>query len=294
MNTNTQKFFHLKRIIIGMVGVVIYSFGMNFFAVPMQLYSGGIYGMCQLGRTFAVEALGFHFGSLDIAGIFNYIVNIPLIFLAYKIMPKTFVVKLIIMVTAMSAILALFPVPKEPIIDEMLTNCLIGGILCGFGIGTYLRAGYSAGGTEIIGIYYIRKNPNFSIGRINIVINFVVYSICMFFFDISTVIYSVIFSVVSSLIMDKVHLQNVNVEAIIISRENNDMIEQQVLKDLNRGITYWDAYGGYTGEKLSVMYTILSKYEVPTLRHIVYSCNPGAFMVVKEGLTVNGNYIKRL
>ncbi len=38
------------------------------------------------------------------------------------------------------------------------------------------------------------------------------------------------------------------------------------MEKLQRGITYWDAYGGYTDEIGRVMYTVISKYEVPTFK----------------------------
>ncbi len=94
--------------------------------------------------------------------------------------------------------------------------------------------------------------------------------------------------------MDKIHSQNIRVEAIIISKKDSFVIEDKIMKQLNRGITYWRAKGGYTGEEVDVMYTVLSKFEVPTLRRIVYESNPQAFMVIKEGLSVDGNFIKRL
>lgn len=286
--------YEMNRVLIGILGVAIYSFGMNFFIVPLGLYSGGVLGVCQLIRTFATSVLGINFHGFDIAGILNYAMNIPLIYLAHKMMPRVFVIKLIIILTAMTFCLSIIGIPQQPLVDEKLTNCLIGSIICGFGIGTYLRSGCSGGGTEIIGIYFIRKKPNFSIGQVNMCINAVIYFVCLLLFNVSVAIYSIIYSVVSSLVMDKVHSQNINVEAIIISKTNNSQIEEQVMKELNRGITYWEAFGGYTGDKTYVMYTVLSKYEVATLRRIVHSANPNAFMVVKEGLTVNGNFIKRL
>lgn len=292
--SKTNFLFERKRVLIGIIGVAIYAFGMNFFIVPLGLYSGGLLGICQLLRTFIISVLGLESIPFDFAGILNYAMNIPLIYLAYRIMPKVFVIKLIIIVSAITFFLSVIGIPQEPLVAERLTNCLIGSIICGFGMGTYLRAGCSAGGSEIVGIYFTRKNPNFSLGQVNMVINALIYTICLFLFDISTAIYSIIYSVVSALVMDRVHSQNINVEAIIISKSNNNLIEQQILKDLHRGITYWEAFGGYTGDKTYVMYTVLSKYEVPTLRRIVHTINPKAFMVIKEGLTVNGNFIKRL
>ena len=284
----------ILRILLGVVGVFIYAFGMNFFIVPLGLYSRGFMGICQLIRTFLVSVLKLDLGSFDIAGILYYILNAPLIYMAYRMMPKIFVGKLIVIATAMTLSLSVIAIPKEPLIDETLTNCLIGAIISGFGMGTYLRSGCSSGGTEIIGIYFIRKKPNASIGQVNLCVNAVIYSICLIFFNVQTVVYSVIYSVVSSLVMDKIHTQNIAVEAIIISKVNNDVIEDQIMEKLQRGITYWDGYGGYTGDKSKIMYTIVSKYEVPTLRRIVHEANPQAFVVFKEGLAVNGNFVKRI
>ncbi len=283
-----------KRIAAGIIGTAIFSFGMNYFIVPINLYSGGILGVGQLIRTMLVNGFGMQFGSFDIAGILQYLLNIPLVILAYKIMPKIFVVKLAIILTTMTLFLSIIPIPQAPLVDEMLTNSVIGGIICGFGMGTYLRAGCSSGGLEIIGIYFNRKNAAFSIGRVVMMINAVIYLICLFFFDISVVIYSIIFSAICSLVMDKVHFQNINVEAIIISKANNGRIEKSILEEIKRGVTCWDASGGYTGDKTEIMFIILSKYEVPALRKVVYDNNPEAFMVVKEGITVHGNYLRKL
>ncbi len=282
------------RFLIGIVGVAIYCFGVNFFMVPLGLYSGGFLGISQLLRTFLVSGLGINFGNFDIAGLFYYLFNIPLIILAYKIMPKTFVIKVFIVSTTMSLFLSLFGAPKEPLLEESLANCIIGAIICGFGVGTYLKCGCSSGGTEIIGIYLIRKNYNLSIGQVNLTVNAFIYLMCLLVFNVQTAVYSIIFSVVSTLVMDKIHTQTINVEAIIISKKNNDLIEKKIMEEMQRGITYWEAYGGYTNEKSFVMYTIISKYEVPALKRIVHEANPQAFTVFKEGPHVSGNFIKRL
>lgn len=281
------------RTVTGAVGVVIYCLGLNLFIVPLGLYSGGLMGVCQLLRTL-LAAMGMGFGSFDISGVIYYILSVPLMFLAYKLMNALFVRKLIILVTVMTMALSVITVPARPFVEEPLTGCLIGGIICGFGIGVYLRAGCSAGGMEIVGIYLTRSRPHFSVGKMNMAVNAVVYSICLLCFEPSVVIYSVIYSVVCSLLMDKVHSQNISVEAIIISKTNNQEIEAQIMSQLGRGITYWKAQGGYTGEQVDVMITVLSKYEVATLRRIVYGQNPHAFMVVKEGLSVNGNFAKHM
>lgn len=42
-------------------------------------------------------------------------------------------------------------IPSTPILDDVLAACLIGGLICGFGIGLALRSGGSGGGLDILG-----------------------------------------------------------------------------------------------------------------------------------------------
>jgi len=284
----------LSHIILAIAGVFIYCFGVNYFIIPMGLYSGGILGISQLIRTFLSSVVGIDFGSLDISGIIYYCFNIPLIYLAYRIMPKIFVIKLFIITTLTSLFFSLIPIPEIPIIEDRITNCITGGIVCGFGLGVCLRNGCSSGGSEIIGIYFIQKGKNTGIGQVNMLINAVIYAICLIVFDINTAIYSIIYSVISSLVIDKVHTQTINVEAIIISESGALEIEKEIMEKLRRGVTYWEGYGGYTNKQKTVMYTIISKYEVATLKKIIKNTDPHAFAVFKEGVGISGNFKKRL
>ena len=135
------------KLFLGLMGVVIYCLGMNLFIVPIGLYSGGFVGIGQIIRTVLVNIIGLNFGNIDIAGIVYYIANVPLFIIAYKITPKFYFVKMIIATTAMAFLLSVIGIPQKPILDETITNCLIGGIICGFGAGTYLKYGCSTGGT---------------------------------------------------------------------------------------------------------------------------------------------------
>ncbi len=282
------------KILTGITGALIYSLGMNLFIVPTGLYSGGVMGIAQLLRTFLVSGLHLRFGQVDVAGLIYYALNIPLILLAFRIMERDFVFRTLITITTVTAALSLIRVPSAPILEEDITNCLIGGIACGFGIGTYLRAGSCGGGLEIVGVYLMRKLRNFSVGKMNLLVNLGIYGICLILFTPAVAIYSIIYSVFSSFTIDKVHSQNIRVEAIIISKTNNKLIEENIMKKLHRGITYWNAKGGYTGAEVDVLYTVLTKYEIDTLKRIVYEANPHAFMVVKEGLSVDGNFPKKV
>ena len=79
------------------------------------------------------------------------------------------------------------PVPSGPIIEDPLTACILGGIIAGFGSGLTLRNGGSAGGTDILGMYFAKKYPDFSVGKIQNIISAGVYCYCLFRYDIQMV-----------------------------------------------------------------------------------------------------------
>lgn len=285
----------LRRTFGAILGTFLYVAGMNLFVVPLGVYSGGIMGFCQIIRTILVDYLNLPFGNFDIAGIIYYIVNIPIFFIAYKNMGKMFFGKTLICMTTMTLFFSTVPIPKQLLLtNDILTSCLIGGIISGVGCGLTLMMGGSGGGMDILSIYFIKKKGNFSVGKVNLAVNLFLYAICLFLFDVTTVIYSVIFAAVSSIAVDKMHSQNINVEVIIITRKDLKELQLEIMSQLGRGITKWKSTGAYTEEGSEILYIVLSKYEINLLKRMVHRYDPDAFVVVKEGVWVDGNYLRKL
>ncbi|MCH5188668.1 MAG: DUF2179 domain-containing protein [Oscillospiraceae bacterium] len=61
-----------------------------------------------------------------------------------------------------------------------------------------------------------------------------------------------------------------------------------------RGVTSWVGCGEYTNQETKVLYIILSKYEVPTLKAMIRGIGPHAFVVIKEGVKTEGNYLRKI
>jgi len=281
-----------RRTFGGIVGAFLYAAGINLFVVPASLYSGGIMGVCQVIRTLLMEYLHIDFGTVDIAGIIYYIVNVPIFVIAYRKLGKKFFVKTLVTVTASTVILSL--IPPMTIVEDVMASCVVGGIVSGAGVGIILRMGSSGGGMDVIGILLAKWKRDFSVGRITLLVNLGLYTACFFLFDVEIVIYSVIYASVFSVAMDKVHTQNINVEVNIISKVDTALLEKEVFEELGRGITKWTTLGAYTREQSQILYITLSKYEVNRLRSIIHKYDPNAFMVVNEGVRVDGNFLKKL
>lgn len=278
-----------------LLGVLIYTAGVNLFLRPLHLYSGGIMGFCQLFDTILRDYLGLKLGNLDVAGISYYLLNLPGLIVAFCLMRRRFVVKSILTVSAITLMLTVIPIPGEPILDEMIANCMVSGIMAGVGVGMILRMGSCDGGMDLIGMILIQTKGRFSVGKVNIAANCVLYGICLVLFDVPTVIYSLIYSVSCSLLCDRVHTQNINVQALIVTKmQDLAPLEIEIMGRMNRGLTCWQAYGGYTGQEKTILMAVISKYEIAQLRGIVHEFDPEAFVLMDEGVSVDGYFLKKI
>ena len=290
-----QTFYKFFRPMEALGGIIMFSLGVNLFITPVNLYNGGVLGICQRIRSCLTLFGNFSFGGMDIAGILYYLFNVPLFFLAFQGVSRRFCLHTLICVSLTTLFLSFIPIPPHSLLpNDTLGSCLFGGLMCGAGLGLTLHAGASLGGTDIIGVYLIKKGSNFSVGRVNLFINLFLYLACFLIFDIATALYSIVYSAVMSLTMDMVHTQNINMEVLIISKGHADEITHALTSALTRGVTRWHGAGGYTNDQEDVLYSVMSKYEIPQMHRIVEEIDPRAFVVVKGKAHVYGNYLKKL
>ena len=170
------------------IGGFLFAVGLNLFIVPLDLYSGGVIGMAQIIRTVLAQYAHMDFGQLDIAGIINFLMNVPLFILAYRSISRKFFVKTLLCVLTQTVAFTIVMIPSTPILDDVLAACLIGGLICGFGIGLALRSGGSGGGLDILGVYFTKKFSDFSVGRLSNIINVLVFGVCGLLFNVTTAI----------------------------------------------------------------------------------------------------------
>ena len=165
------------------LGSLLFSASMNWIILPHDMYSGGFLGIAQLLRMLllhffpAIQQIG------DLAGILYFLLNIPLLLISWFRFGHFFFAKTALCIVCYSAFLALIPIPAEGLFDETIAACVIGGLVCGVGAGMTLTAGCSGGGEEILGLLCVQKKPDFSVGRIAMILNVFVYGIGLLLFE---------------------------------------------------------------------------------------------------------------
>ena len=282
-----------KELTKAVLGIVLFSFAINVFIVPNNLYSGGVLGFSQVLRSIILKVFNIK-TEIDISGIINFCINVPLFIIAFKNISKSFFSRTLLCVCIQTICLSIIPSPSTPIINDLLTSVLIGGIIDGIGCGLVLSTGSSTGGTDIIGIALTSKNRNLSVGKLGLAINVFIYGICGIMYGIEIMIYSIICSAVATLMIDNTHEQNICSTAIIFTKKKPDKIIEFVQKELDRDVTYWKAIGAYSDTTTYICYVVLSKYELQRLERHLNTLDPNAFVVKSDGYAIKGEFKKVL
>ena len=156
---------------------------------------------------------GISFGNTNIAGILYFILNIPLLAVSVKRFGKEFLAKTIYCVCWYSLFLTVVPIADHLLVDEHLTACVAGGVICGIGAGMTLLSGGSGGGEEILGLLLMQKHSNLSVGKVSAMLNIFIFGTCCGNFQyFPGNLFSFVLRVSFIMLLDKVHFQNINAD----------------------------------------------------------------------------------
>ena len=293
INDRLHKMFkwNLKELIQNTIGLIIFCIGINLFVEPNHLYSGGILGLAQLLNRFINDLTG---GNIYLTGTLYLLINIPLLITAYFAISKSFCARTIFTVGLQTIMLDIIPIPAKPLVNDLLTNVLIGGTLVGVGIAQVLSATGSTGGTDIIGIILTNKYKGFSVGRFALGFNAFIFGISGILYGISTMIYSVMYSIVENISIDRLHDQNVSTSVTILTKTKPTKIYDFIKKELDRGATCWEGTGLYDNSTSYITFITLSRYELHKLEKFIEVTKQDVFLVKNDYVGVDGNFKKRL
>jgi len=273
-------------------GALLFVIGINVIIIPHQLYIGTLTGVAQVIESILVTYTPVNLPQgFNLVGTALLLINIPLLIMVLRVSDTKFPLKSIITIIFLSVVMSFIPIPYEPFITDPLTATIVGGVIAGFGSGFTLRSGGSGGGSDLIGIYCSIKYPQFTVGRVVLIISLFVYGYSLIMYDLNTVIYSAIFTTVFALTLDHTHHQNIKTSALIFTV--NPTAIQTVIEQLGRGVTCWEGKGAYSGQHTHIFVTVISKYEVPRLKRIISDADPQAYIILNNKVDIVGNFIKR-
>lgn len=265
--------------VIIVVGLLIYAFGFCAFVLPEKVVIGGLVGL---------GSIVYFLTGIPVA-ITSYGCNLALLALAYKIVGKQFVIRTIFGATVINLFIGLLqPFFPEPLIaQQTFMNIIIGGVLCGVGVGLAFTHNGSTGGTDIVAAM-VSKHSNVSIGRMMIYCDFVIISSSFFIFhQIDNVVYGLVVTFLASFMADQIINTTRQAVQFTIISSHWEKIADAINNEARRGCTVLDGMGWYSKHTVKVLLVMCRKIESVTIFRIVKSIDKDAFITQAN---VNGVY----
>ena len=264
------------------IGALIQAVSLRIFFVPANLASGGVSGIAQLINYFT----GWPIGMMVLIG------NIPLFILGWRFlggrrfaMRTAFAIVLYAVLTDQLLKLPAFGPhgAATSLINELsgdiFLNSLYGAIIMGIGYGLVYRARGTSGGSDILA-RILNKWRGVSMTQSYLMVDTLVILSAGFVFGWKPALYAMITLYVSGLVSETVLEGGETVRTAMIVTGKPEDVSARVIEVLQRGVTYLEGRGAYTGSSRPVLYCVVSLAEVAMLKAIVNEIDPDAFMVI--------------
>ena len=287
---------NIKHTIVSYVlitlGILVYTFAWSAFMLPAKIVGGGVSGISSVLNI----ALGI---PLPI-GVLNFIINGILLAIGFKVLGSKFGANTIygIVMSSLCFILWQQVLHVENLFDVSQFGdfmcAIIGGALCGGGIGLTFTMGGNSGGTDIIALI-INKYHDVSPGKVILYLDiFIIGSSWFVSHKVENVIFGYIVMVTMTYVLDMVLDGNKQSYQIMVFSQKNDEIAEAVTNEVGRGATLLDAEGCYSRTQQKVLLMMVHRTDKPHVMQIIHRIDENAFISVNKAQGVYGKNFEKL
>lgn len=276
------KKIKITNIILLTIAGIINAFGVVVFLAPVKLYDSGISGTSML-----ISQVTPSWCSLSLILI---LLNVPVFIFGLKKKGLLFTVYAIYAVLIYSLcawiITDILPVDVSivsPLAGKDLFLCAIfGGIISGCGSGMAIRFGGAIDGIDIVAVIFSKK-MGLSVGTFVMIYNVILYIICGFVVNSWILpLYSIVTYAAASKTVDYIVDGFDRAKAAIIITIKPDKVCAALSETFENGITILDAKGYYSGSEKGMLYFVLNRFQIGTMREVVHEIDPTAYISIND------------
>ena len=270
----------LKSYINLFIGILICAITYNLFILPYNIVFGGLGGLSIIISNF-IELK---------PSVFILVCSLILCFFSYLFLNRESTFKSLvgaiifpILVEVTSGIGNIISIDST---DQLLFS-LFGGVLYGIGLGLLMKSGFTLGGTDII-TQILSKYMKLTMGTAMMIVEGTIVVIGAFVFGINNFMYAVIILYLITFLVDKVMLGISDKKAFYIVTSKKEEISDFVIKELGHTITVFNATGGFSKKKISVLFTVIPTREYYRLKDGIKKYDADAFFTVVDAYEAQG------
>ncbi len=279
-NVYKMKFSYFLLIIVGTAGV---AFAVQCMYDPCGLVTGGFSGIAIIIKSLTEHIIP---GGVPL-WLTNLLLNIPVFIVAYIKMGKRFIGRTLFGTVMLSVWLYILPV-IDLAQGDMLLVALFGGVFSGAGMGMVLRANATTGGTDMVAALIQLKIRHYNVAQIMQILDGAIVILGFFVFGLRPSLYAIVAIFVTTKVSDAILEGFKYSKAAYIITDKYEEVAKVLMEELDRGATGLKATGMYTGKDRCVLYCVVSKKQIVTLKEIVVNIDPKAFVIVSDVREVLG------
>jgi len=264
------------------LGILSAGMGLKGFLLSSRFIDGGVTGISMLLSDVLEMPLA----------ILILVINLPFIALGYRQIGKKFAVKSALAIAGLSVCLALVKYPE--VTPDKLLTAVFGGFFIGAGIGLAIRGGAVLDGTEIAALLVSKSSHLLKVGDVILILNIFIFSAAAFFLGIESALYSMLTYFAASKTIDFLIHGIEEYTAIIIISDKSDVIRQEIIRELNRGVTVYKGRGGLSDAEQDILYCVVTRLEIGKVKGVVKDIDEAAFIVSHPLADAEGGVIKKV
>ncbi|QMV44404.1 YitT family protein [Cohnella cholangitidis] len=261
-----------------LAGTALYAFGLQYFIIPNLLMEGGVTGVAVLLNY----ALDFP------VWLSSLLINLPLFILGWRQLGKG----AMIYTFAGTVLLSFFLWIAETLVargwltpfkseQDFILVVLYAGVTLGIGLGLVFRAGGTTGGVDIVA-RILHRARGWSMGQIILSLDVLILGVSLLFIPKEKVLYTLVSVFIASKIIDFIQEGAYSAKAFTILCQAPDKLAKVITLELDRGVTLMPAIGAYSGENKTIVYCVVSRFEIRKLKSLVRQHDRRAFIVIND------------
>lgn len=166
----------------------------------------------------------------------------------------------------------------ESVGGEPLVLCIVGSIIMGAATGLGIRFGGTTGGSDVFGKLLNRIAPRIKTGYCILIFNGIVLTLSVITLGLSTGLYAVINSIVSSLATDFVLDNSKKIVSYFIICNKAEEVAKGIMKEYSVGVTKIDATGMFTGNQKTILLCLVPYDNTYKMRDYISKIDKDAFI----------------
>lgn len=273
---------NIKEYFLIALGCMAMAMGVSLFLLPNELSTGGFSGIATILYYLFKFPLG----------ITTFLLNIPLLLVAYFKIGKKLLTKSIYGIVVFSVLIDFFD--KMPTLThDRFLGCIYGGIMMGIGTAIVLKYKASTGGSDLLSYVIRTYKPQYRTSNLILMTDVIIITINVFFFrTIEVGLYSAIAIFLMGKMIDLI-FEGVNfTKVVLIISPMYKEIAEKIGNKVNRGSTGLYSKGMYTNEEKMTLLCVGSRTESHIIESIAKKIDKTSFIIILNAREVLGKGFK--